>query len=301
MSREQRRLDRKRQAKTGGAASPPNRRTPVKAPGGGGPPWVPIGVVGGALVVVLLIVYLILQSTSGDGGGLSGPEKAEQDASPDLPGVFVPSQGRGHFNYTFSPDRKPTPFCDGVRHSGASDAGATAGATPQTTPAAQTTPTAQATSSGTPRATATPPQNCYNSNPPSSGRHLGVQRNVDVGGGVRINIPADPNVYPPDVIIPREAIAHGLEHAGVFVGYNCDDGDAACQGVVDQLTDLVNDRIDNFSDRVAMANDPDLPEGEIGVSSWTRVMNVKYQDYDEKEVERFIDKHSCRFDPEGFC
>jgi hypothetical protein len=128
-----------------------------------------------------------------------------------------------------------------------------------------------------------------------------VQRQVDLGNGAVINIPGDAEVYPPDVIFPREAIAHFLEHAGVFIGYHCADGDQACQDVVSELEGLVNDRIDNHNDRVQLANDPDLPLGEIGVAAWTRVMNFPYQDYDEDEVEDFIGTHSCRFDPENIC
>ena len=71
--------------------------------------------------------------------------------------------------------------------------------------------------------------------------------------------------------------------------------------LISQLEDLVNDRIDNHDDRVVMANDPDLPVGTIGMSSWTRVLNMSVEDYDEDVVEDFIGTHSCRFDPEGFC
>jgi hypothetical protein len=128
-----------------------------------------------------------------------------------------------------------------------------------------------------------------------------VQRAADLGNGITVNIPADPDTYDADVHMPRESIAHILEHSGVFVGYHCADGDSACLDVVSRLEGLVDDRIDNHDDRVVMANFPDLPEGEIGLSSWTRAMNFRYQDYDENEVERFISTHSCRFDPEGFC
>jgi hypothetical protein len=41
--------------------------------------------------------------------------------------------------------------------------------------------------------------------------------------------------------------------------------------------------------------------GTIGLSSWTRVYVFRYDDYDERETQRFIDANSCRFDPEGFC
>ena len=303
MSREQRRMDRKQQAK--GAkpgAEARDRRTPVRAPGSGGPPWMPLAAAGGAIVIVLLIVYLIVQSMGGE-EQLSASDKAEQDDSPDLPGVYVPTQGRGHLNYTFSLEREPRPFCDGVRHAG------NAGGTPASTPAAQSTPTpeadatGEASGTGTPRATPTVPRDCFNSNPPSSGEHLNVQTNVDVTGkgDILSRIPPDPNVYPDNIKIPREAIPHLLEHAGVYVGYHCADGDEACLAVVEDLKDLVNDRIDNHNDRVVLANDADLPEGEIGASSWTRVLNLKYQDYDEGVLEDFIGTHSCRFDPEDIC
>jgi hypothetical protein len=50
-----------------------------------------------------------------------------------------------------------------------------------------------------------------------------------------------------------------------------------------------------------MAHDSDLVEGTIGLSSWTRVYDFKYEDFDKNEVLRFIEKNSCRYDPEGFC
>jgi hypothetical protein len=309
MSREQRRLDRKNAARSGTPTV--SRRTPVKAPGAGGPPWMPLAIVAGVIAIVALIGYLIFQSVSDDGQGLSAAEKAEQDSSTSLPGQFVPSQGRGHFTYAFSQDQEPTPFCDGVPHSGSDGSSATpddgGDATPEAgggEPTAAATPT-PSDSSPLPThegATAAVPTDCYNSNPPSSGEHLNVQANVEVQDGIILpRIPPDPNVYPDDVFIPREAIPHILEHAGVFVGYNCEDGDQACQDIVEELTDLVNDRIDNHDDRVVMANDPDLPENSIGLSSWTRVLNMPVSEWDKGEVEDFIGTHSCRFDPEGFC
>ncbi len=308
MSREQRRMDRKQQpaSGTGGTTPPPSRRTPVKAPGGGGPPWTIIGLAGGIVALVALIIYLVIQSVSDDGTGLSKPEREEANQSTDLPGQYFASQGRGHFSYQFSLTRTPTPFCEGVETSvgaGATVASGTAQATAAAaTPTIEAAATADATSSsGTPQATATVPTNCINSNPPSSGKHLNSQRNVDVGNGAKINIPPDPDVYPPDVVIPREAIAHALEHAGVFIGYNCAEGDTACDDVVKQLEDVVNDRIDNYDDRAIMSRDPDLPVGTIGLSSWTRVDRFPYADFTKDRASDFIGTHSCRFDPEGFC
>jgi hypothetical protein len=298
MSREQRRLDRKTQARQGApAGGPPSRRTPVKVGGGSRFPTMPAAIAGGVILVVALIIYLIIQSNS-SATGLSGWEKAEADSSSSIPGTYVPSQGRGHFTGGYTTSRPPTPFCTGVAHSGADTSAAAA------TPSAEATPTTAsgATSEATkPNETPTVPTNCYNSNPPSSGKHLNVQQNVDVGNGNIIKIPPDPDVYPPDVEVPRDAIAHILEHAGVFLGYNCKAGDSACDDVVAQITDLVNSRIDNNDDRVTMAHDNDLVEGTIGLSSWTRVYVFNYQDYNKDEVERFIAKNSCRFDPEGFC
>jgi hypothetical protein len=295
MSREQRRTDRRAQKASGAAAGPPSRRTPVKVGGGSRFPIVPIGIAGSVLAIVLLIVYLVIQS--GQGKSLSGPDKAEADQSTSIPGTYVPSQGRGHETGTYSPGRAMTPFCEGVPHSG-SDAstGATPTVQPSSTSAAGTTAT-----SNTPGATPTVPSNCYNSNPPSSGKHLNVQNKVDVGGGnILPRIPPDPNVYPPEVEVPRDAIPHILEHAGVFVGYNCKSGDTACETAVKQLTDMVNDRIDNHSDRVIMAKDSDLPENSIGISSWTRVLNETVDNFNVSDFEKFIGRNSCRFNPESF-
>jgi len=294
MSREQRRLDRKQ-----GANPPPSRRTPQKVDDKGFP-VVPLAVAGGIVLVVALIAYLIIQASSGGGESLSASERAEQDSSTDLPGSFYPSQGRGHFTEGLI-GHVMFPFCEGVDQSelAGERSGQAFGATPgAATPTASPTPAFSPTPHA-PSVTAVP-LDCHNSNPPSSGQHLGVQRNIDIGGGKVINIPPDPDVYPHDVEIPRDAIAHALEHAGVYIGWNCADGDQACLDTVQQVEDLANQHIDD-NDRVVMAINLDLPVGEIGVASWTRVLRFPYAEYDEGAVSNFISTHSCRFDPEGFC
>lgn len=312
MSREQRRADQKQ---GGAAAAPPSRRTPQKVKTDSGFPVMPVAIVGGVLLIVALLGYLIFQSNSNDAGGLSAADKAEQDASPDLPGTFYPSQGRGHFEGGLI-GHVTTPFCEGVEQSELAEErsgvpyGETPGAT-RTVAATQTvtststptsTPTPEETAADTtPNTTPTVQTDCHASNPPSSGRHLGVQRNIDVGGGAVINIPPDPDVYPHDVEIPRDAIAHALEHAGVFIGWNCAEGDQACLDTVQEVEDLANSRIDNNSNRVIMSINKDLPVGQIAVVSWTRVLRVPYAEYDENAFTDFIATHSCRFDPEGFC
>jgi len=269
----------------------------VKARGGSRFPALPLAIAGGMIVLVGLIAYLIFQSDSGT-VGLSGPEKAEADSSTSIPGTYVPSQGATHLSGGYTTARTPTPFCPGVPHSGAeppAETTPTATATPTATPTSASAATSDATAPGS---TPTVPADCYNSNPPSSGKHLGGQANADLGNGTLIKLPPDPDVYPSDVDIPRDAIPHIQEHSGVFVGYNCKAGDSACDDVVKQLTDLVNRRIDNYDDRVTMAHDGDLVEGTIGLASWTRVYVFNYQDYSKGEVERFIAKNSCRYNPE---
>jgi hypothetical protein len=308
MSREQRRSQ--------GTSS---RRTPKKVNTDSGLPVLPLVIGGGVVLLVALLGYLIYQANSGS-DELSADQQAEQDDSPDLPGVFHPSQGRGHFEGGLL-GHQMTAFCEGVERSELADerSGVPFGETPSdaatstqepptntptSTPSSTPTPASTGTSAGgstTPNTTPTVPTDCYNSNPPSSGRHLGVQRNVDIGGGLVVNIPPDPDVYPHDVEIPRDAIPHILEHAGVYVGWNCAEGDQACLDTVQQVEDLVNQRIDNNDDRVVMSIYKDLPEGTIGLASWTRTMVFPYAEYVEDAVADFVGTHSCRFDPEGFC
>lgn len=308
MSRDQRRSDRR------GSDASRSRRTPVRASAARGFPWTPVLVFAGVVAIIALVAYLVVQSGN---TSTSSPSdvKAEEDSSTDIPGTFYPQQGRGHLPGGYSPDKTPRPFCPGVPFAG-QDVSAQTSATAESSPTvaatatpAAATPAASAASgtgtAGTPAGNATPTvrNDCYNSNPPSSGSHLGVLPNTDIGNGNRVNIPPDPDVYPPDIVLPREAIPHIQEHAGIFVGYHCADGDTACSETVSKLEDLVNDRIDNFGakGRIVMFNDPDLVEGTIGIASWTRVLNFRYQDYDEGEVKRFFDRNACRFDPEGFC
>ncbi|HYM14832.1 MAG TPA: hypothetical protein VEZ14_04685 [Dehalococcoidia bacterium] len=308
MSREQRRTDRKSQARGGGGGGGPSRRTPVKVGGGSRFPILPVAIAGGIIIVVGVIAYLVSQA--GSSVNVSAAQQAASDSSSSIPGTYVaapaPPQDRAHFPFPFTLTETPMPFCTGVKWSGAPNGqpSPTAAASETATPVPTGSVVAAATDSHGNVPIVTPGAGtCRNSNPPSSGEHLNVQNNVDVGGGNLIKIPPDPDVYPPDVVIPRDAIPHILEHAGVFVGYNCASGDTACADVVKQLTDIVNARInrnDNTS-RIVMARDPDLVVGTIGMSSWTRVLDMRYQDFNKKTVDDFLAKNSCRVDFEGFC
>ncbi len=311
MSREQRRADEKKA--TGAGTPPPSRRTPQKVKTGSGFPTVPVAIVGGVVLIIALLAYLIIQA--GDNSTeLSADQKAERDDSPDLPGVFFPSQGRTHFEGGLI-GHVTVPFCEGVEASELADerSGVPFGETPSSetqtatnTPTSTSTPspsptTAAGTTPSPPNTTPTVQTGCHASNPPTSGNHLGVQRGVDIGNGAIINIPPDPDVYPHDVEIPRDAIAHSLEHAGVYIGWNCAEGDQACLDVVQEAEDLANSRIDNNDNRVIMSINLDMPVGTIAVASWTRLLSVPYTEYDENAFTDFISTHSCRFDPEGFC
>jgi hypothetical protein len=107
---------------------------------------------------------------------------------------------------------------------------------------------------------------CYASNPPTSGLHLPVQNLVPLPDGHRLKIPPDPGVY--DFAIPREAIPHIEEHAGVYVGYNCAGDD--CRATVERLKDVVTQEV-SLGARVVMSPDPDLDPDSIGIAAWTRV------------------------------
>ncbi|HYM14348.1 MAG TPA: DUF3105 domain-containing protein [Dehalococcoidia bacterium] len=189
--------------------------------------------------------------------GASAPVRAdlvaESDASPDLPGRFVPTQGRQH---TAQYPIVHVEFC----------------------------PTDQVRS------------DCYASNPPTSGLHLPVQPLVVLPDGHRLKIPPDPGLYA--FAIPREAIPHIEEHAGVYVGYNC--ASAGCDRVVDEITTVVRQEL-SLGARVVLSPDPDLAPGTVGLAAWTRVDVFPATAYTDARVRSFIKAHSCRFDPEHFC
>jgi hypothetical protein len=137
---------------------------------------------------------------------------------------------------------------------------------------------------------------CYASNPPTSGQHIGVISGVKLDGGQTVNIPPDPGVYA--YAFPKEAIPHIEEHAGVFVGYNCES--SLCDDVVAEVRALVEEQLD-LGARVVMAPYPDLTSERIGLASWTRYQVFTPAEYSEGDVRRFIETHSCRVDYENLC
>lgn len=290
MSRSQRRDS----GKPGSRASLPRHQ--------GGTPLIerlPVRFLGGVAVILAvagLITYLIVQAGTPT-EGLPAGERAATDDNPDLPGTFVASQGGRHLSYNFTRSHTPVPYCEGIAWSGAPVATSTASPTVTPTATATETPHGEADVHDEPAQR----DDCYASNPPSSGAMLGGGRGVEVISGAFMDFPPAPDVYPRDIDLPREAITHSLEHAGVFIGYNCASDDESCWQVVDELEDIANNRIDNYDDRVTMGYFSDLPVGEIGLSAWTRYDRFAYTEFDRKRVERFLSTHSCRYDEEGFC
>jgi hypothetical protein len=179
---------------------------------------------------------------------------AEADDSPDLPGRFVPTQGKQHTGPW--PLRERIPYCedDDLR------------------------------------------DDCYASIPPTSGLHVPVQRGARLSDGVTAPLPPNPGIY--DFDLPREAVPHIQEHAGVFVGYNCESD--ACRSAVEELETVVLQEL-SLGERVVMTPFSDLDADTIALASWTRVDAFAASDYDAGRVREFIQRHSCRFDPEGFC
>ncbi|HVF11995.1 MAG TPA: DUF3105 domain-containing protein [Actinomycetota bacterium] len=112
------------------------------------------------------------------------------------------------------------------------------------------------------------PDPTYNSNPPSSGKHLG---NTAPWGAQ-------------DETIDKKLLVHNLEHGGVIIHYT-EDIDAE-----DQIQELV----DSFPDGVISQPNEDLDK-PLGIAAWGRVQTC--EKYDETVVKAFI-KERCNKGPE---
>ena len=103
----------------------------------------------------------------------------------------------------------------------------------------------------------------YNSDPPTSGPHLGY---IAPWG-----IHARP--------IPLELQVHNLEDGGVLVQYSCD-----CPDVASKLADIVR-RYDKF---VILAPYPSM-KSRIALTAWTRIETLG--EVDERRITRFIETY----------
>ncbi len=103
--------------------------------------------------------------------------------------------------------------------------------------------------------------------------------------------PVLPGIY--TVPWEAESLVHSMEHAALVIWYNTTD-----RAVVDDLEALVAARSDQY---LVLTPYPDMGEEQVALTAWSRRDTFPAAEYDRARVERFIDAHYCRFDPEDFC
>jgi hypothetical protein len=119
---------------------------------------------------------------------------------------------------------------------------------------------------------------CYNSNPPTSGPHNAQPMPFKV-----LDNPA-----------PKENLLHNMEHGGVVIWYNTSN-----QQVIDQLKKITNDNLDRRK-LVVMSQYTEMEPDTIAVTAWTRMDKFTSSEFTKERVQKFIDAHDRRFNPEGF-
>jgi hypothetical protein len=110
---------------------------------------------------------------------------------------------------------------------------------------------------------ATDPHEPYNSDPPTSGPHLGYIA------------PWGVHTRP----IPKELQVHNLEDGGVVVQYNCE-----CPELVEKLRAIVR----KYDKHVVLAPYPGMTN-RIALTAWTRL--DRFDEFDEKRIVRFIEAY----------
>ncbi len=110
----------------------------------------------------------------------------------------------------------------------------------------------------------TTPHPPYNSNPPTSGPHVGGLANWGVH-------------YQP---VPDELQVHSLEDKGVVIQYSCS---PECPDVVEKLTAIVK----RYNEFVLLAPRPGM-DRRIALTAWGKI--DKFDEFDEGRIVRFIKK-----------
>ena len=118
--------------------------------------------------------------------------------------------------------------------------------------------------------------NSYNSNPPTSGPHAPSPTSWGV------------HTTP----VPKENLVHNMEHGGVLILYNCT---SRCDDIVTALADYTNAELAKGKN-IVMAPYPGMQQ-HIALVGWTRL--DAFDDLDMERVQRFIDTHERRFNPEN--
>ncbi len=90
-----------------------------------------------------------------------------------------------------------------------------------------------------------------------------------------------------------ESLVHNLEHGDVVVWFNTDDEAA--------IADLRAFAEDNSDRRLVVARFPEMAEETIGITAWSRRLTFPASAFDRAALQEFLDRHECRFDPEGSC
>ena len=107
------------------------------------------------------------------------------------------------------------------------------------------------------------PHNPYNSNPPTSGPH--------VGNVARWGIHRTP--------VPKELQVHNLEDGGVIIQYNCQN----CPDLVSKLK-----KIAKGYNRILLAPYPNMDE-KIALTAWGKI--DKFFEFNEGRITRFIEAY----------
>lgn len=119
---------------------------------------------------------------------------------------------------------------------------------------------------------------CYTTNPPTSGPHaqspapFGVLQNP----------------------LPRENMVHTMEHGAVIVWWN-----STNEAAIEELKSWVQRHVDRRR-LVTMVFYPDMESETIALTAWTRLDKFPISQLQRDRVDRFIETHQRRFNPEGF-
>ncbi len=131
-----------------------------------------------------------------------------------------------------------------------------------------------------------------NSDPPTGGPHWSGDCGSDPSEAPAFCGPAPWGIYREPW--EPETLVHNMEHGGLVVWYNTTN-----QDVIEEIEELVEDRLGD-GDILVMAPYPEMDEEQIAITSWSRIDSFAVSEYTKERVERFIDVHERRFNPEDF-
>jgi len=128
--------------------------------------------------------------------------------------------------------------------------------------------------------------------PPAGGPHWGSGGcGSDPANAPTFCGPVDWGVY--NQPWEAESLVHNMEHAGVVLWYNTND-----QEVIRQLDEWAQANSDRY---LVVAPYPELEPETVAISAWSRRDKVPAAPFDGARLQRFLDAHECRFDPERLC